>query len=148
MKSKTKLKKQKFSGKLMWQQRYLLLMSVPFVIWLIIFKYIPLWGWTMAFQEVTPKSFAQPIWERGFSGFANFTKAFTDRLFAQTMINTIGTSLLGILLGTVCAIIFALMLTEWVGMSRIARAEMLKLKEQEFVLASRTLGAGNFFIIF
>ena len=45
-------------------------------------------------------------------------------------------------------IIFALMLTEWVGMSRSARAEMLKLKEQEFVLASRTLGAGNFFIIF
>lgn len=45
-------------------------------------------------------------------------------------------------------IIFALMLTEWVGMSRIARAEMLKLKEQEFVLASRTLGAGHFFIIF
>ena len=45
-------------------------------------------------------------------------------------------------------IIFALMLTEWVGMSRIARAEMLKLKDQEFVLASRTLGAGSFFIIF
>ena len=45
-------------------------------------------------------------------------------------------------------IIFALMLTEWVGMSRIARAEMLKLKEQEFVLASRTLGANSFFIIF
>ena len=35
-----------------------------------------------------------------------------------------------------------------IGMSRIARAEMLKLKEQEFVLASRTLGAGSFFIIF
>ena len=33
-------------------------------------------------------------------------------------------------------------------MSRIARAEMLKLKDQEFVLASRTLGAGSFFIIF
>ena len=45
-------------------------------------------------------------------------------------------------------IIIALMLTEWVGMSRIARAEMLKLKEREFVLASRTLGAGSFFIIF
>lgn len=45
-------------------------------------------------------------------------------------------------------IIIALMLTEWVGMSRIARAEMLKLKEQEFVLASRTLGAGNLHIIF
>lgn len=45
-------------------------------------------------------------------------------------------------------IVFALMITEWIGMSRIARAEMLKLKEQEFVLASRTLGAGDFFIIF
>lgn len=45
-------------------------------------------------------------------------------------------------------IVFALMITEWIGMSRIARAEMLKLKEQEFVLASRTLGAKHFFIIF
>ena len=95
MKEKIRSKKQKFSAKLMWKQRFLLLMSVPFVIWLIIFKYIPLWGWTMAFQDVTPKSFAQPIWEREFAGFGNFTKAFTDRLFAQTMINTIGTSILG-----------------------------------------------------
>ncbi len=45
-------------------------------------------------------------------------------------------------------IVFALMITEWIGMSRIARAEMLKLKESEFVLASRTLGARDFFIIF
>lgn len=87
-------------------------MSVPFVIWLIIFKYVPLWGWTMAFQDVRPKTFAVPVWERDFVGFDNFSKAFTDRLFKQTMINTIGTSILGILLGTVCAIIFALMLNE------------------------------------
>lgn len=58
------------------------------------------------------------------------------------------TLLLLILEPGMVTIIFALMLTEWVGMSRIARAEMLKLKEQEFVLASRTLGAGSFFIIF
>ncbi|MBQ3404720.1 MAG: ABC transporter permease [Oscillospiraceae bacterium] len=45
-------------------------------------------------------------------------------------------------------VIVALLLTEWIGMSKIARAEMLKLKEQEYVLASRTLGAGNFRIIF
>ncbi|MCR4694409.1 MAG: ABC transporter permease [Pseudobutyrivibrio sp.] len=58
------------------------------------------------------------------------------------------TLLLLILKPGMITIIFALMLTEWVGMSRISRAEMLKLKEQEFVLASRTLGAGSFFIIF
>ena len=58
------------------------------------------------------------------------------------------TLLLLILKPGMLTIIFALMITEWVAMSRIARAEMLKLKEQEFVLASRTLGAGSFFIIF
>lgn len=45
-------------------------------------------------------------------------------------------------------IIVALILTEWIGMARITRAQVLKIKEQEFILASRTLGAGGFFIIF
>ena len=45
-------------------------------------------------------------------------------------------------------ITLALILTGWIGMSRIARAQMLKLKEQEFVLASRTLGARPRRIIF
>ena len=45
-------------------------------------------------------------------------------------------------------VIVALLLTEWIGMSKIARAEMLKIKELEYILASRTLGAGNFSIIF
>ena len=45
-------------------------------------------------------------------------------------------------------VIVALLLTEWIGMSKIARAEMLKMKEQEYVLASRTLGASNGHIIF
>ena len=33
-------------------------------------------------------------------------------------------------------------------MSRITRAQVLRVKEEEFVLASRTLGASNLFIIF
>ena len=45
-------------------------------------------------------------------------------------------------------VIVTLLLTEWIGMSKIARAEMLKMKEQEYVLASRTLGAGSAHIIF
>lgn len=45
-------------------------------------------------------------------------------------------------------ITIALMVTGWIGMSRIARAQVLKLKEQEFILASKTLGARDFFIIF
>ncbi|MNN02567.1 Oligopeptide transport system permease protein OppC [compost metagenome] len=45
-------------------------------------------------------------------------------------------------------ITLALLITGWIGMSKVARAQMLKLKEQEFVLASRTLGASNLSIIF
>ena len=48
-------------------------------------------------------------------------------------------------LGTIT---LALAITGWVGMSKIARAQTLKLKEQEFVLAARTMGAGSFRIMF
>ncbi|WP_257349152.1 oligopeptide ABC transporter permease [Pseudalkalibacillus decolorationis] len=41
----------------------------------------------------------------------------------------------------ITSIIIALTITGWIGMSRIVRGQMLKLKNQEFVLASRTLGA-------
>lgn len=58
-------------------------------------------------------------------------------------------TLLGMVLPAgITSIIFALMLTGWIGMERIARAQVLKVKEQEFVLASKTLGAGKLKIIF
>lgn len=107
-------KKQRITPYLLWKQRYLLLMSLPFVVWIFIFKYIPLWGWTMAFQEVKPATFATPIWQRPFVGFQNFIKAFQDRLFAQTIINTLGISILQIAVGTVVAIAFAVLLNELV----------------------------------
>ena len=46
------------------------------------------------------------------------------------------------------SIIIALMLTGWTEMSMIARAEVLRLKDREFILAARTLGAGRSYIIF
>ena len=58
-------------------------------------------------------------------------------------------TLLGMVLPAgITSIIFALMLTGWIGMERIARAQVLKVKEQEYVLASRTLGASKFRLIF
>lgn len=45
-------------------------------------------------------------------------------------------------------ITIALSITGWIGMSRVARAQVLKLKEQEFILASKTLGARDFYVIF
>lgn len=40
-------------------------------------------------------------------------------------------------------IIFAMSLTGWIGVARVVRAQILKLRDQEFILASRTLGAGK-----
>lgn len=102
----------RITRKTLHRQRYLLLMSIPFVIWAFIFCYVPLWGWIMAFQEVKPANLGMHFWERKFVGFDNFVKVFSDRLFAQTLINTIAMSVLGIVLGTVVAIFLAVMLNE------------------------------------
>ncbi len=45
-------------------------------------------------------------------------------------------------------IIAALSITGWVSMARLVRAEILKLKNQEFVMASNVLGSSNLYIIF
>jgi len=46
------------------------------------------------------------------------------------------------------SIIVALMVSGWFDMSLIARAEVLKVKELEFVQAAKTMGAGHLHIIF
>jgi ABC-type dipeptide/oligopeptide/nickel transport system permease subunit len=43
-------------------------------------------------------------------------------------------------------LIFALAITSWVGYARIMRAEVLRLRSRDFVLASQSLGAGLFHI--
>lgn len=71
----------------------------------------------------------------------------------QEVINSIPTLviltiLLMVMKASLTTIIIALSFTEWIGMSRLTRAQVLRIKEEEFVLATRTLGAKDFFIIF
>lgn len=47
----------------------------------------------------------------------------------------------------VMSITIALFIKGWIGMSRVTRAQVLRLKEQEFVLASKTLGSSSFEVI-
>lgn len=44
-------------------------------------------------------------------------------------------------------IIIAIAATGWIGMARLFRGQVFSLKESEFVMASRTMGAGSFWII-
>lgn len=48
----------------------------------------------------------------------------------------------------IISITVALTITGWVSMARVVRAQVLKMKNQEFVLASKTLGASDAIIIF
>jgi len=43
----------------------------------------------------------------------------------------------------ILSITIALTITGWVGMARVVRAQVMKLKQQEYVLAARTLGLSN-----
>lgn len=45
-------------------------------------------------------------------------------------------------------IALAIALTSWVGMARVVRSQFLKIKQQEFILAGRTLGTPNRKLIF
>jgi oligopeptide transport system permease protein len=83
--------------------------------------------------------------------FGGMIDAILQRI--QEIINSIPTLVILTILLTVMkpsltTVILALIFTEWIPMSRITRAQVLKVKEDEYVLASRTLGASDMFLIF
>lgn len=91
------------------QQKYLYLMSLPFVAWVFVFSYLPLWGWTMAFQKFKPGiSFFDQKWV----GLTYFKELFQDEQFYQVLRNTLGMSVMGLIAGFTIPIIFAILLNE------------------------------------
>ncbi|RCW47589.1 ABC transporter permease [Paenibacillus prosopidis] len=91
------------------RQRALVLMSVPFILWLFIFKYLPLWGWTIAFQDFKP---AKGFFNQRWVGFEHFSFLFQDERFLRVLRNTLAMSSINLALGFVTAIILALLLNE------------------------------------
>ena len=91
------------------QQQALLWMTVPFVIWVFIFKYLPVWGWTMAFQDYKPAlSFTDQEWV----GLKHFLFLFTDDRFLGVLRNTLAQSLINLVLGFITAITLAVLINE------------------------------------
>jgi len=90
-------------------QYQLVLMSVPFVGVLVVFGYLPLWGWIMAFQKY---SIPKGIFGSPFVGFDQFAELFKDDQFYNALRNTLAMSVMGLVSGFVCAIVLALLLNE------------------------------------
>jgi peptide/nickel transport system permease protein len=82
---------------------------------------------------------------------AGYAGGWSDRFINLLLINAF-LSFPGILLAIAFAaflgpgigkVILALVITGWAGYARLARAQVLKVKEMEFVLAARSLGASH-----
>ena len=111
-----KISKRKLLGK----QKMLIAMSVPFVLYIILFRYIPLWGWTMAFQNYKPaRTFFQQTWV----GFKWFGDLFKSKEFLLSLRNTVGMSLISTALGYITAIVLAVFMNEvrYIGVKRFVQ---------------------------
>ena len=109
----SKLNVKKKQDKNLWgkikKQKALVLMSIPFLIYVAIFCYAPLIGWLMAFQNFKP---AKGIFEQTWVGLEQFKFLFSDPNFVKVIRNTLAMSLINLTLGFVCSIGFALLLNE------------------------------------
>lgn len=91
------------------RQRVMVFMSAPMVIWVLIFAYLPLTGWIMAFQNYKPQN---PRLDQEWVGFANFRQFLEDPRFYEVLRNTLVMSGLHIVFGFAFAVGLALVLNE------------------------------------
>jgi len=103
-----KKKVKKFSRKFI-SQRYLQMMVLLGVAWMIIFNYIPLYGLIIAFKEFNIiKSISEAPWV----GLKHFKGFLTDENLLYVLKNTLGMSFFKLLIGFPLPILFALFLNE------------------------------------
>lgn len=105
---KTKEKVRDFFG-ILKKQRYLHFMIIPGIIWMIVFNYIPMYGIIIAFKNYT---IVDTISSAPWVGFDNFREFLTDSNFFGVMKNTLGISILKLIIGFPLPIMFAIMLNE------------------------------------
>jgi putative aldouronate transport system permease protein len=91
------------------RQKQLLAIGLGFLAYLIIFKYIPIWGWIMAFQDYKPYD---GVFGSEWVGLKYFKELFNFPQFYRVIRNTLAMSILNQLTGTFMAIVFALLLNE------------------------------------
>ena len=89
-----------------WQ---LMLMSVPMLLYVLLFNYGPMWGWIMAFQDYKPKL---GITGSEWVGMRNFQWLFGRADFINSIRNTLAMSVINLILGTFSAIVLAILLNE------------------------------------
>ena len=107
-------RKSKFS-KTLGSQWQLMLMSVPMLLYVLLFNYAPMWGWLEAFKDYSSKS-ALATGNAPWIGLGNFDFLFNDPLvktdFLLSIRNTLAMSVINLVFGTVSSILLAVLLNE------------------------------------
>ena len=88
------------------RQWVLVAISVAYVIYGIIFYYLPLVGWIMAFQNYKPKN---GLFHSKWIGMEKFKFLFSDKNFILDIRNTLAMGVLNLVATFVMAIVFAIL---------------------------------------
>ena len=95
--------------KMFQKQRQLWLLSIPIIIWLIVFAYIPMYGLLIAFVDYVP---GMSIFDCEFVGLKYFKDFVASPVFLQLLRNTLAMSIMGLTFGFAAPILFALCVNE------------------------------------
>ena len=113
----TQLKKKPFLVRLR-EEKYLQLMALLGVVWMLIFNYAPMYGILIAFKKnyrITTPLFSMDFLKSAWAtkgGFQHFINFFKDDEFVNILTNTLGISIIKLFINFPLPIIFALMLNE------------------------------------
>ncbi len=92
------------------KQWLLILLSLPLIVYVFIFVYSPLYQWLWAFFDYKPQY--RHIFEGAYIGFQYFSELFLADGFWLALRNTLMLSVLSLSMGTLSAIVFAVLLNE------------------------------------
>ncbi|PYI57404.1 ABC transporter permease [Paenibacillus flagellatus] len=92
-----------------WQDRYLFLIALPGVLFFIVYKYVPMFGLSLAFIDYNP---FLGIWESEWVGMAHFSRIFDSPEINRVLWNTLVISFLQIAFAFPIPIVLAIMLNE------------------------------------
>lgn len=90
------------------RDKWLYLLILPGMLFMLIFRYIPIFGNVIAFMDFNPYN----MWNSTWVGFDQFIKLFNKPAFMQTFYNTLYISILKMVCGFPIPIILALMMNE------------------------------------
>ncbi len=101
------------------KQWQLAIMSVPMLLYVLLFNYAPLWGWVNAFRDISRErgtliqylSGGEPI-PYGLNNFKNLFDSMNVPTFMESLRNTLAMSLINLVFGTLSAIVLAVLLNE------------------------------------